>query len=102
MGSDVFNSSVNDPENLTPEWIEKMYDGGGFILQNCRTPEERKRLLDTLGLQVKLNTTSRTLGALEFSFQRSRNLPSHCAKLMTFTGSLLRITQPGCDGRSVI
>lgn len=48
--TDVFNGLVDDPENLTPEWIEEMYEGGGFIFQNCGTPEEGKQLLSALGL----------------------------------------------------
>lgn len=50
VATDVYSAMVNDPENLTPEWIEKMYEGGGFIFQNCGTPEEGRQLLGTLGV----------------------------------------------------
>ena len=48
--SDVWQSTVSDPENLTASWLEEMSRGGGFNMHNWGTPEEGKQLLGKLDL----------------------------------------------------
>jgi len=42
---------VSDPENLTASWLEKISQGGGFMLQVSGAVEEGRGLLGRLGLR---------------------------------------------------
>ena len=50
VATDVWRSTVSDPENLTASWLEEMSKGGGFNMHNWGTPEEGRQLLRRLGL----------------------------------------------------
>ena len=42
--------AVDDMENLTAEWLEKMSQGGGFMIDAHGTLEEGKKLFEKLEL----------------------------------------------------
>ena len=50
VATDVWCSTVSDPENLTASWLEEMSKGGGFNMHNWGTPDEGRQLLRRLGL----------------------------------------------------
>ena len=39
-----FGETVHDEDNLTPEWLEEMNEGGGFLLHGAGTVEQGRRL----------------------------------------------------------